>query len=272
MNEQAIRDALRAHVTLDEPPLRLRSEHVLRAGRRLRAMRRLGYAGGVAALSGVVMVGGHVAVAVLGSTTSEPRVPTATFDPAVCASIPSAAPVAPTENAPEPAQTSGSDELANQMSCYLRTAVPAAMPGATFADNPVRRTPYLVAGPGMFEGEGFAATALVTTAAGTGLLLFQATHETISADTWNDRCGGPDAKGECRTGPHGERIQIMDFGPDSAGVWGRTILVYSGQTTILAGARNAPESDGSQPTMPEPPLTVEQLITLACDPALVLFP
>jgi hypothetical protein len=143
---------------------------------------------------------------------------------------------------------------------------------ATFADNPARSTPYLVAGPGMFEGEGFAATTLVTTDVGTGLLLFQATHETISTDTWISRCSGPDAKGECRTGPHGERIQVMDFGPDSAGVWGRTIIVYSGQTTILAGARNAPESDNSRPTMTEPPLTVVQLLALACDPALVLFP
>jgi hypothetical protein len=272
MNEQAIQDALRVYVTIDEPPVRLRSDQVVRAGRRSRAVHRLGYAGGVVALSGMVAVGGHVAGGLFGSTANQPGSPTWTYDPTVCASIPSAAAIVPTENAPAPAQMNGSNQLADRMSCYLRTAVPAAMPGATFADNPARGTPYLVAGPGMFEGEGFAATALVTMAAGTGLLLFQATHETISTDTWTSRCNGPDAKGECRTGPHGERIQIMDFGPDSAGVWVRTVMVYSGQTTILAGAHNAPESDNSRPTMTEPPLTVEQLIALACDPALVLFP
>lgn len=263
--------ALRDHVLADEPPLRMNLDSVLRAGRRSLRYRRAAYSGGAAALTGAL------ALAIFGNGLL-PTGRTAADAPSV--HVPNAYDCfkaiyagAPTAAGPDafPPPSPSAQDLADRISCYLPGAVAAALPGATVSDNPVRRTPALIAVP---EADGsFSATAAVSTSDGTGLIIFSV-GRTSPQDpgVWRAHCEGDSAKATCRTGPHGEMVEVYDFGADARGVRGLTIYLYSGHTFVLAGAHNALEAQDAPPTMPEPPLSVDQLIAIASDPALVVFP
>jgi hypothetical protein len=262
MTDPYVRQALLEHVSAQEPGLGLTAEAVIRTGRRSLARRRLASGAGAIALVGAVAA----AVAVLpglrwanglGDSASPPTCSRETVPRASIAVTPGG-----------PAAASGGPQyLADQMTCYLLDAVPAAFPGATFSN--LRSAPYLVAVP---DEAGFSATAVVSTSAGQGSLIFAVSQVTAPPPQLVDpapQCG----KATCRTGPHGERVEVFDFGADTAGVHGRTIYLFSGHTRILAGAHNvSQEVDGAEPTMTDPPLSVDQLIALASDPRLVLYP
>jgi hypothetical protein len=58
-----------------------------------------------------------------------------------------------------------------------------------------------------------------------------------------------------------------------AGMIGYVIFVYTGRTGITARTHNTPDVAGQVPvSRPTPPVTLDQLITIACDPDLVLWP
>jgi hypothetical protein len=95
---------------------------------------------------------------------------------------------------------------------------------------------------------------------------------TTGAPADEEHCSGPHPKAQCRTGPNGEHIEVYDFGTDADGTHGITIYVYSGHTPILAGSQNGGETQNAPPSRPEPPLTADQLITLATAPELKLHP
>jgi hypothetical protein len=117
------------------------------------------------------------------------------------------------------------------------------------------------------------ATSLVTDSAGTGLLIVTVSRTTgAQVAEAEDHCTSQTAKAECRTGPDGEHVEIYDFGAESNGAHGITVYVYSGHTLVLAGTRNTNETQDAAPSRPEPPLTVDQLITLATSPDLKLYP
>jgi hypothetical protein len=272
MNDTDMTQALRAHVA-DGPPMRITSDGVIAAGRRSRHRRWLASAGGAAGLAAVVVV-----TAMAFTARTGPSGHTVGGPPPLttCASLQPSPVPAPTQSA-VPARATmdpGAESAAPRVSCYLLSAVPALMPGFTFTPNPARRgTSALVAVPGGMGGGDLevTATSLATDASGTGLLIVSVSRATESpAD--EDHCTGPHAKAQCRTGPNGERIEIYDFGAEPDGTHNITVYVYSGQTFILAGASNAGETQNAPRTRPSPPLSVDELITLATAPELKLYP
>lgn len=263
MRDYDLAEALRAHVR-DEPPLGLTSTDVLTAGRRSRRLRRTGYAlGGVAAVSGALLV----AVTVPGLL------------PALGTNHDVAQPVA---SAPDEATCErlvgglvDATEASDRLSCYLLDTIPRILPQATLTDNPARPgTAALVAAPDiMGSNGGISATAVVTDNAGTGIILVTvAPGPAPDPDQIAGRCGGATAKATCRIGPHSEHIETFDLGKDQRGVHSRTVYVYVGNTFIVASAMNVSETEPPTPTRPEPPLTIDQLIAIATSPQLVLYP
>jgi hypothetical protein len=253
--------ALRDHVLADEPPLRLNLDSVLRAGRRSIRYRRAAYCG-AAALAGALALAVTTYVPPAGGTlASAPTSESGTAAPTV--QVPSAYDCFKAIYA-SPATT---QDLARRITCYLTSAVPAALPGATFSDNPARGAPALVAVP---NGEGFSATATVHTSDGTGLVIFEVTR----IDTPRDPSECLVDKADCELGPHGEIYQAYWYrgnDPETNPTgWG--IRLYSGHTKVEAASFNGPEGPGARPTMQGDPLNIDQLLALAHDPALVVFP
>jgi hypothetical protein len=264
MTDPQVRTALLEYVTAGEPPLGLTMDGVVRAGRRSRRIRRVLWGGGTFGLSAAIVLasslltgGSPVPTIPAPGSTAQVRAP----DAATCEEL-RTTPI--TANATD-------QERADRMSCYLLAAVPAALPGASFADNPARKAPFLVAAPGSGGmPDGLSATATVSTSEGDGLVIFEVGRS--KPLTEGEKIGHCD-KADCLVGPHGEHIEVFDFGADPAtGAHGVTVYVYTANTLVLAGAHNAPEIQNAAPTMPQPPLTIAQLITLATDPGLVLFP
>jgi hypothetical protein len=254
--------ALRDHVLADEPPLRLNLDSVLRAGRRSIRYRRAAYCGGAAALTGALALAVTTYVQPAGGTLAlAPTSGSATAAPTV--QVPSAYDCFKAIYA-SPATT---EDLARRITCYLTSAVPAALPSATFSDNPARGTQALVAVP---DGEGFSATATVSTSDGSGLVVFEVTR----IDTPRDPSECLLYKADCELGPEGEVYQSFWYRGDNpeTNPTGSYIYLYSGHTKIKAAAFNGPEGPGARPTMPSAPLGTFQLLALAHDPALVVFP
>lgn len=258
---QELIEALREHVS-DEPPLQLTSADVLAAGRRSRRRRRLATVLGVVSAAMVVglvfSVPGPVAV------DQPERPPVASQPPseARCAQL-----------AGPPPEYLSRGEAAERVSCYLSERIGEYFPiQMTLIHNGARPgTEPLVAGTDPIGGEdGVAATAVVRDPAGDGTLLLAVSRATSPGEA--DRvkpCDLPMAKATCRTGPHGEHIEIYET--DGQGIQGWTVYVYSAGTRIIATALNYREGDPGDPTRYEPPLTVGQLIDLATAPALKLY-
>jgi hypothetical protein len=272
MTDNNVAELLRVHVA-DGPPMGLTSSAVIAAGRRSRRQRRL-LGAACALVAAVTVTSAAFAWLPAGGGTAPP----ATSPAATCADleVPSPSPPgagpSPARADPDPAALAA----ARQVSCYLRDVLPALLPNATFAANPARPgTAALVAVPGGMGGGDLevTATALVSDQAGTGLVIVAVSRQAApTAAQVDETCTAPTAKAQCRTGANGEHIEIYDAGVDPNGAHGITVYVYSGHTFILAGARNTGETQDSPPSRPEPPLTVDQLITVATAPAVKLYP
>ncbi len=73
-----------------------------------------------------------------------------------------------------------------------------------------------------------------------------------------------------RTGAHGEQVQVFDSGVRPRGGHKYTVYVYTGQWFVMATAANTPDGNAdTESTRDTPPLTVDELVTLLTDPALL---
>jgi len=176
-----------------------------------------------------------------------------------------------------------SGEKIDQFTCAVQTSIVTALPDAKFAPvNTIPQQPVPPLQPGVsmnYLFDGLYIGAVAVDRLGQGSIVVEAGR--VERRPEPDRCGDGRLC-TLRTGPHGEVIEVYErIGPIvrdgyvdvAAGVIGYTIYVYTGQTAIVASTHNTPDAGGrfgvSRPT---PPLTLDQLIDLACDPALVVWP
>lgn len=290
-----IREALLEY-TADQPPASFGFDQVRAAGRRARWRRRVMATGVVvAAVAGVVPF--------LRSAPEPAPVPAgpgwSTLDPAPFCRVASAPPtepaVTPTTVVNEkngypiniPAEPAG--HAAARFSCYLARAVPERLPGFVFHHDPnqpagtlpMQAVPKRVFDPArpadtvpMIIG-GSAAVADERGAGSIGIGVSPTFEEAAGA--------AADCTADCtvRTGPHGEVITVRDIRQPN-GYRLINLTVYRGGTTISAGVSNgipveAPpgellSQDALTPSRPGLPLTVDDLVALATDPALTLQP
>jgi hypothetical protein len=257
MDDILIRDALRAHVAQGEPPLGLSSAGLLQAGRRARRRRAVTTA--AAALSVVLAAaGGALLMPWPPSVQQAGHEPTSLECPDVLAArTPLRDPAA----------------AAARVTCHLKGAAAALMPDATFRAAEARAgTTPLVA---RAEGNEISAYATVVDTGGTGSVGVTVMRSTTARAEILARCTGEQAKASCRTKPgSGTIAEVHDAGAGADGVRTVTVYAYTGNTVVVATAANRVDSadDTAPPTRADPPLTVDGLIALASDPALVLYP
>ncbi|NUT02043.1 MAG: hypothetical protein HOV76_01080 [Hamadaea sp.] len=298
MTEDWFTDALREQIGRAEPPLGITARQAIAAGRRKRRAEMLRMA--TAAMgAGVVLFGaafyfdpsGGGPAAGLCDTTVPTNAPTplpAGSDfprgddvPYVGPSVPADDGQYPTDMPTEsiPAEDPNNPEQlpADQLdlfTCAVRRSVVAALPDTTFA--PLRDAywtgpPPLTAGASTtFNGvAGVLAGAATTDRLGRGSIVIEAGHVELRPEA--DRCT-TGSLCSLRTGPHGEVIEVYQT-TGSGGMIGYVLYVYTGQTAVVARTHNTPDAEGRWPvSRPTPPVTLEQLITIACDPDLVLWP
>jgi hypothetical protein len=256
MDDTLIRDALRAHVTEGEPPLSLSSAGLLQAGRKARRRRALTTAAAalsvvLAAAGGALLLPGRAPVEQAGHQPASLECPDV-----LAARTPLRDPAA----------------AAARVTCYLDEAAARLMPGATFRAAKARAgTEPLVA---RTQGNEISAYATVVDANGTGSVGVTVMRSTTPRAEIIARCAGDHAKASCRTTPDGTIAEVYDFGAEANGARTVTVYAYTGSTVVVATAANRVESgdDTAPATRPDPPLTIDGLITLAGDPALVLHP
>lgn len=252
MNDTLVRDAVRLHVTTDEPPLGVTSAAVLGAARRSRRIRTAALSGGL--VLAAVATGGVTALAGIGQPIGGEADGAAAPGPAVCAEL---------RSTPPPSNI-GRAEARDRLSCHLLTTLPALLPTATFTEV----HPWQEALVAETSEQGVSAEATVFDPAGGGSL-------TVMVDSTAPRAArayaGP-CNATCRTGPGGELIDVRTH-RDGNGVVTNSAWVYTGRTIVGAVSRNVPESPYRVfPNRPTPPLTVDQLADLASAPELVLYP
>jgi hypothetical protein len=181
--------------------------------------------------------------------------------------------VDPSADPSDPVAPDLSRDRIDQFACAVQRSVVAALPGSSFAQL---RTPGwtgpqpLQAGvPIAFHVSGLMVGAVAVDRAGQGSILIEASEVTGRPEPERCRDG---SLCDLRTGPHGEVIEVYErTRPD--GAIGYTIYVYTGHTAVVASVHNSSDVDGRWPiTRPTPPLTVLQLVEIACDPDLVLWP
>jgi hypothetical protein len=297
-----IHDALVAY-TDAEPPLSFTYDDVLAAGRRARRRRRLAVAGAAAAVAAVAVGGVSLALphrrgdlllapyAVAGPSWS-------TLDAAPYCKTASAEPtsplVKPTTVVNEkndyairiPAEPA--DHAAARISCYLATAVPPLLPDVTYhrssstpADTmPLQAYPGRVfdpARPADTTPPYITADAVITDDQGAGTIGFGAGPAYESAADAAANCAGICA---VRRGPHGETVTVLEI-TEASGYRHVEVHVYRGDTIASASAENgvtpptapgeASSTNGLKPARRDLPLTVQQLIELACAPELDVF-
>lgn len=251
-----LRDALHSYVIHDEPRLALTSAGAIAAGRRSRRVRwAAGLSGGGLAVA-LALAGALTVLPIGHSAAGQPK-----WGPveAVCA----------TGNPSIEAEARQA-----RITCYLTTAVPRLLPGASFATlhGPALTQP-LEAYASADMPDGFDASALVRDAAGIGSLVFSVSPARGGAPT-QEACT---SKGMCelRTGPHGETIAVYTSRSGSGedkGYVGYTVYAYERGTLVIAASSNANDKDGeSRPTRPQPPLGLDQLIEIATATDLSVF-
>jgi hypothetical protein len=257
MDDVLVRDALRAHVAQGEPPLGLSSSGLLRAGRRARRRRSLATAAAalsivLAASGGALLVHHPAPVEQAGHEVASLACPDV-----LAARTPLRDPAA----------------AAARVTCYLDEAAAELLPGATLRANKARAgTKPLVA---RAQGNEVSAYATVVDSEGTGSVGVTVMRATTPRAEIVARCAEVPTKASCRTEPGSETItEVHDSGAEANGAHTVTVYAHTGNTVVVATAANRIESadDTAPATRPAPPLTIDGLIALAGDPALVLHP
>jgi hypothetical protein len=307
MNDDWLSDALHTQITRNEPPVSLTASHAIAVGRRQRRQQTaLGICAGGAFIA-LAIVGGLALRPAGGPPVASPgscaaTVPTRAPLPAPTGfefpsgeSLPGPLPtnqatappigITPSGSPTASGQTGAQAVLADRVTCYLAQAVPELLPRATFTGMSATslggqdlRSP-LVAGPDWIIGNAsLAATAVVHDDEGAGSVHVVIGPTTARPDP--QRCADTSVC-TLRTGPHGEVIEVhQTIGPITrhgfvdvpAGVIGYTVYVYTGHTMVLAGTHNTTDTAGRLPvSRPRPPLSIDQLITLATAPELAIF-
>ncbi|MBM2615963.1 hypothetical protein JIG36_10385 [Actinoplanes sp. LDG1-06] len=272
MADTDIQEALLTY-TSDAPPPAFTLDEVMRKGRLRRRTRRLALAAGT-----VTAAVATIAVAVpLWARPSVPAVDPPAPEPlATCRTPFAKGTPADNPNIPVPG-------AADMMTCYLVEAVPRLLPGATFARETPERAPLEAFAYRVFDPKraaettppGFSAGTVVSDVNGVGTIGFGASPATTDPG---------DCTGVCsvRTGPHGERVTVLDSRSDN-GYRLVNIRIYKGGTEIFVSASNGvpavTPTDPDRAYGPEDyrvgrkdlPLTVDQLITLAAVSQMQLF-
>ncbi|MCP2321565.1 hypothetical protein HDA40_000072 [Hamadaea flava] len=298
MTEDWFTDALREQIGRDEPPLGITARQAIAAGRRKRRAEMLRMA--TAAMgAGVVLFGATFYFEPFGggpaAGSCDTAVPTNAPTPLPTGSefpfgddLPGVAPSgdvgyspAPTDLPSESVQPQQPDypeslspEQLDRFTCAVRRSVVAALPDTTFAqlrDESWSGPPPLTVGTST-RLNGTAAVlagAATTDRLGQGSIVIEANHVELRPEA--DRCT-TGSLCSLRTGPHGEVIEVYPTTGDG-GMIGYVLYVYTGQTAVVARTHNTPDVEGRWPvSRPTPPVTLDQLITIACDPDLVLWP
>ncbi|HLL69569.1 MAG TPA: hypothetical protein VK453_28195 [Micromonosporaceae bacterium] len=297
MHDSQVRDALLTYVD-SEPPMAVRSDDILTAGRRARRVHRMtaGAAGG--AVAGIVVLAAAAVTGVLPGQGAplRPAAPSASAaSPAPSASTAAPAPSAGTaaqgepvapctaRPGPRPAQTATPGETLQpelaawaraSLTCYLADALPRVLPDARYAAPDGAYAGALQAyshDPPM--GARVDAAALITDSEGTGDILVIVEAKTPAQfDAEVRTCRRP----ECvtRSGAGGSRIMIGETPPVSpGGYYDITVRAFRGHTAVVMEVTNSDRGpDPARMGRAKPALTVEQLVELASDPALTLFP
>lgn len=289
MDDTLVRDALRAHVA-GGPPIGLTSRDIVAAGRRARRRHTVRVAVlGSGAAAGVFGIAALALPAVVPAFAPFGGNPSGVPDGATCAAIRETSAY---ERHQQIYDLPDAPWAAERVTCFLTAKLPGYFrSGTRFLDDPTRPgASALVAAPSAdptrdlarldaFRGDlhrgdltrYVGASAIVDDGVGVGLLFFAVAWE--SKFDWaaaEDRCG-PGGDTQCHTGPHGEHIEVYEFGPNDVGVRARTMYVHSPNTLIIAVAVNAPGVDGVAATRPDPPLTTVELIEITTDLDLRLY-
>lgn len=295
-----IHDALVAY-TSAEPPPSFTYDDVLAGGRRARRRRRVAGAGAAAAVAVLAAGGGSLALAHRGADPAPYAVAGPSWSVLDAAPFCATAGAEPTSPLVRPTtvvnEKNGypvripaepADHAAARISCYLAAALPPLLPDVAYhrpSSAPADTVP-LQAYPGrIFDPARPADTAppFVTAGAvivddrGAGEIGFGAASAYESAAEATANCVGACT---VRSGPGGETVTVLDTGAPS-GYRHVQVHVYRGDTIASASASNGvtpPMASGQaigqdqlRPARRDLPLTVEQLVELACAPELELF-
>ncbi|NUR71798.1 MAG: hypothetical protein HOU81_13325 [Hamadaea sp.] len=299
MSEDWFSDALREQIGRAEPPLGITARQAIAAGRRKRRAEMLRMA--TAAMGAGFVLFGAVfylepfaggAAAGPCDTTVPTNAPTPLpagsefpfgdnlpgVGPSTDAQAQSVEPTGLPSSSHQPKEPdvpdSVSPEQLDKFTCAVRRGVAAVLPGTKFAQL---RDAYWTGPPPLTAGvsTGFAMTS-------GGVLAGAATQDRLGRGSVVIEAGPVRARPEpdrcltgtlctLRTGPHGEVIEVYQTS-DPDGMIGYVLYVYTGQTAVVARTHNTADADGRWPvSRPTPPLTLDQLVAVACDPDLVLW-
>lgn len=288
------------------PPSTVDVEAVILRQRRAAMVRRIGGPGVVAAAA-VVAVTFGVALAVPGrgpDVAPGGGGPTGTAAPSSNEAAPVTKGPSPTggyspdtQCGPEPGSPpipGDPDEIATRLGAVLDPAVRAQLPDAQLTTNPINEYNGRVYGPLEFfhvyeqgadlgnnsclmHQDYFLARASVTDAAGVGSIL--AYLGRVATGAPGPACPTPAQHVpdqlfcEQRTGPAGERMTVATFELEGGTTKHRIDLVKPDGSMITLESANAVNDKAGGPAQrPTPHLTHDQLIDIALDPALTLFP
>lgn len=260
-----LRAALHGYVTGGEPPLGLTSSGAVTAGRRAARRRMTLQALGAAAAVVVTVVGAAQLVA----HPAAPRPPVAaTQQPQPSSAAPSERSCTGLVTGPD----ADDDDRRLAITCYLTATLPGMLPGATLSQPPGQAAPAgtlpLHAYPHSWA-YGFNADALVTDAAGVGLVFIVVEpREPANRPPDKESCAAPSC--QRRTGPRGEVVGIYTKPEKDGTSTGTSVVLYSAGSTVSATAANHTPTT-LMATRPAPPLTLDQLWQLATEPRLQVY-
>ncbi|WP_027345950.1 hypothetical protein [Hamadaea tsunoensis] len=282
--EEWFTEALRDRVGQDEPPLILTAAGVAAVGRRQRMMRAWGASAMAVGVGVSLMV---VGLQVIPGEENSAAAGCAPPVPATSVPLPEGSAWPFVDELPQVGPTAGPPDRVGPrpdlkaFECAVRENVLGELPDARFGRiyTGDGTTPAPLQGMAADHAlgdrqdtrYGVMAAAVAATRAGHGAILVSA--QPVDGDPYPGRCG-PGKVCDARTGPHGEPVELfVRQSPANPGAIGYTVYVYTGRTAVVATVTNTPDADVRLPvTAPTPLLTVDQLITLACDPRLALWP
>jgi hypothetical protein len=308
MDDQTIRRGITAYVTESEPPMLLTAEGMLRTARRAQRVRSA-LAVAVALAAVLVLAGGYVGirtatsgralpVGVVPSTSASPR-PGATADlplpaKAPCRTVPSitiidaaaspthgyrasgAAPPIPAHQATKLADGSPAPDLA-PVTCRVRQLVTGFLPDSGYfvtPTMPANETP-LTASYGGTDAESADLEAGVVSGGRVGHLVVTIEHVTNSDCDRGQFDIGKHAVVEHRALPTGQNLCAMTATDPATGLVDNTVYEFYGRDQNMVTVRFVDTyltRQGLKISAGPPLLTKEQLIQIATDPALVIYP